>query len=179
MSCHIKIAPRMISTFTPYEYFKQEKILLICFFNILLTNGVFPWLNMIKLLALAPDWKYCKLLFWPIVICLSWLSISNLHYTDIIMGTIASQITSLTIFYSTVYSDADQRKHQSSASVAFVRGIHRGPVNSPHKWPLVRKMFSFDDVIMDRKRPRPQLEWYMYVPLKQVIILLGNDLSGS
>ena len=51
------------------------------------------------------------------------------HYSDVIMGEIASQITSLTIVYSTVYSDADQRKHQSSASLAFVRGIHRGPVN--------------------------------------------------
>ena len=50
------------------------------------------------------------------------------HYNDVIMGAIASQITSLTIVYSTVYSDADQIKHQSSASLAFVRGIHRGPV---------------------------------------------------
>ena len=64
------------------------------------------------------------------------------------MGPLASQITSLTIVYSTVYSDADQRKHQSSASLAFVQGIHRGPVNSPHKWPVTRKMFPFDDVIM-------------------------------
>ena len=64
------------------------------------------------------------------------------------MGTIASQITSLTIVYSTVYSDADQRKYQSSASLAFVRGIHRRPVNSPHKWPVTRIMFPFDDVIM-------------------------------
>ena len=71
-----------------------------------------------------------------------------LHYDDIIMGTIASQITSLTIVYSTVYSGADQNKHQSSASLAFVWGIHRGPVNSPHKWPVTRKMFPFDDVIM-------------------------------
>ena len=70
------------------------------------------------------------------------------HYGDVIMGTIASQITSLTIVYSTVYSRADQRKHQTSASLAFVRGIHRGPVNSPHKWPVTRKMFPFDDVIM-------------------------------
>ena len=72
------------------------------------------------------------------------------HYIDVIMGTIASQITSLTIVFSTVYSDADQRKHQSSASLAFVQGIHRGPVNSPHKWPVTRKMFPFDDVIMWR-----------------------------
>ena len=64
------------------------------------------------------------------------------------MGAIASQITSLTIVYSTVYSDTDQEKHQSSASLAFVRGIHRGPVNSPHKEPVTRKMFPFDDVIM-------------------------------
>ena len=64
------------------------------------------------------------------------------------MGTIASQITSLAIVYSIDYSSANQRKHQSSASLAFVQGIHRGPVNSPHKWPVTRKMFPFDDVIM-------------------------------
>ena len=64
------------------------------------------------------------------------------------MGPIASQITSITMVYSIVYSDADQRKHQSSASLAFVRWIHRGPVYSPHKWPVTRKMFPFDDVIM-------------------------------
>ena len=70
------------------------------------------------------------------------------HYNDVIMGAMASQITSLTIVYPTVYSGADQRKHQSSASLAFVRGIHRWPVNSPHKCPATRKMFPFDDVIM-------------------------------
>ena len=70
------------------------------------------------------------------------------HYNDVIMGPIASQITGLTIVYSTVYSDADQRNHQSSASLAFVRGIYRGPMNSPYKWSVTRKMFPFDDVIM-------------------------------
>ena len=70
------------------------------------------------------------------------------HYNDVTMDAIASQIISLTIVYSIVYSDADQRKHQSSASLAFERGIHRGPVNSPHKWPVTRRMFPFDDVIM-------------------------------
>ena len=70
------------------------------------------------------------------------------HYNDVIMGSMTSQLTSLAIFYSTVYSAADQRKHQSSASLAFMRGIHRGPVNSPLKWPVTRKMFPFDDVIM-------------------------------
>ena len=60
----------------------------------------------------------------------------------------ASQITSLTIVYSTFCSGPDQRKHQSSASLAFVEGIHRWPVNSPHKGPVTRKMFPFDDVIL-------------------------------
>ena len=64
------------------------------------------------------------------------------------MTTIASQITSLTIVYPTFYSGADQSKHQSSAALAFVCGIHHGPVNSPHKGPVTRKMLPFDDVIM-------------------------------
>ena len=64
------------------------------------------------------------------------------------MGMMASQITSLTIVYSTVYPGADQRKHQSSASLAFVRGFHRWSVNSPFKGPVTRKIFPFDDVIM-------------------------------
>ena len=70
------------------------------------------------------------------------------HYNDVIMSAMASQITSFTIVYSTVYSGADQRKHQSSASLAFVRGIHWSPVNSPHIWPVTQKMFPFDGVIM-------------------------------
>ena len=64
------------------------------------------------------------------------------------MGTMASQITSLTSVYSTVYSGADQLKHQSSASLAFVRGIYRWSVNSTHKGPATRNMFPLDDVIM-------------------------------
>ena len=64
------------------------------------------------------------------------------------MTMLASQITSLTVVYSIVYSGVNLRKHQSSASLAFVWEIHRGPVNFPHKWPVTRKMFPFDDVIM-------------------------------
>ena len=70
------------------------------------------------------------------------------RYGDVIMSANASQITSLTVVYSIVYSGADQGKHQSSASLAFVRGIHRWPVNSPHKGPVTQKMLPFDDVIM-------------------------------
>ena len=85
--------------------------------------------------ASAPMMTYCQLA----------------HYNEVIIGTISSQITSQTIVYSTLYSDADQRIQQSCASLAFVRGIHRGPVNSPHKWPVTRKIFPFDDVIMPTK----------------------------
>ena len=70
------------------------------------------------------------------------------HYNDVITSTMASQITSLTIIYSSVYPGADHRKYQSSASLAFVREIHRSPVNSPHKGPVTRKMFPSNDVIM-------------------------------
>ena len=51
-------------------------------------------------------------------------SICCVHYSDIIMGVMVSQITSLTIVYSEVYSSADPRKHQSPVSLAFVQGIH-------------------------------------------------------
>ena len=89
------------------------------------------------------------------------------HYGDVIMGAIAYQITSLTTVYPTIYSDSDQRKHQSTASLAFVRGIHRGPVNFPHKWPVTRKIFSFDDVIMWNVIKRKQ--WTIKLPLVVVV----------
>ena len=85
------------------------------------------------------------------------LIFSCTHYDDVIMSPIASQvimspiasqIASLAIVYASVWSGVNQRKHQSSASLAFVRGIHHWPVNSPHKWPVTRKMFPFDDVTM-------------------------------
>ena len=79
---------------------------------------------------------------------LSKVSANKKHYCDVKMGAMASQITSLTIVYSTVHLGPDQRKHQSSASLAFVLGIHRSLVHSPHKGPVTRKMFLFDDVIM-------------------------------
>ena len=111
----------------------------------------------IKLLQYFCPFDYIKTTF-PSILNWKWkierkLDIHQGHYNDVIMSEIASQITSLTIVCSIVYSDADQTKHQSSASLAFVRGIHRGPVNSPHKWPVTRKLFPFDDVIMKCLRP--------------------------
>ena len=63
----------------------------------------------------------------------------DLHYNDVIMSMTASQITSLTVVYSTVYSGTDQRKHQGSTTLAFVKGIHQWPVNSPH---IMLQVFS-------------------------------------
>ena len=90
------------------------------------------------------DWSFQK----PIDICSIYEIYIIFHYIDVMVGAMTSQITSLTIVYSTGYSGADQRKHQSSASLDFVRGINRWPVNSLHKWPVTRKTFPFDDVIM-------------------------------
>ena len=70
------------------------------------------------------------------------------YYNEVIMSTMASQFTSLTIVYSTVYSRADERKRQSPASLAFVMGIHRWPMNFSHKGSVTREMFPFDDVTM-------------------------------
>ena len=84
---------------------------------------------------------------------MSWRQNDKFHYCDVIMVAMVSQIISLTIVYSIVHSGADQRKDQSSASLAFVRRVHRGPVNSPHKWPVTRKMFPFHDVIMSTNYP--------------------------
>ena len=87
------------------------------------------------------------------------------HNNDVIMSTMTSQITSLTIVYSTVYSGADQRKYHRSASLAFARGIHRSPVNSPHKGPVTRKKFRFDYVRHVVIRP----EYDRSIPHRQIL----------
>ena len=92
------------------------------------------------------------------------------HYSDVIMSAMVSQITGVSIDCLINYSGADQRKYKSSASLAFVRGIHQWPVNFPHSGPVTRKMISFDDVIMcllcktsdcDSWRRTQNIEWYM------------------
>ena len=70
------------------------------------------------------------------------------HYGDVIMSALASQITGVSIVCSADYSGEDQRKHHRSASLAFVMGIRPLPINSPHKGPIRRKIFPFDDVII-------------------------------
>ena len=83
---------------------------------------------------------------------------NDVTHSGVIMGAMASQITSLT-----AYSGADQRKHQSPVSLTFLRGINRWPVNSPHKWPVMRKMFPFNDVIM-RTASLVTYKWCSHTP---------------
>ena len=90
--------------------------------------GIFTWIEYNQLESMIPEIVF--------------------HYNDVIMGPMASQITSITIVYSTVYLGADKKTHQSSVQPAFVSGIDRRPVNSPHKRSVTRKTFPFDDVIM-------------------------------
>ena len=110
------------------------------------------------------------------------LNNSCLHYGAVIMRTMASQITSISTVCSVVFSGAHQRKHQGSASLTFVKGIHQWSVDSPHKGPVPRKMFPSDDFFMytvqrpddsgqhrpmpwllmtwRRKEPRHQQPWF-------------------
>ena len=91
------------------------------------------------------------------------------HYCDVI---VSAQITSVSIVYSTVRSDEDQRKHQSSASLAFVRWIHRWPVNSPHKGPVTWKMFPFDDVVIGCLSPHEV--HILIVTLNSILLVIGH-----
>ena len=98
------------------------------------------------------------------------------------MGAMASQNTSFTIVYSAVYSGEDQRNYRSSESLAFVRGIYRLPKNSPHKGPVTRKMFPFDDVNMRKLSiivrragllwSQQDFEWRWSVPLFKCLTVL-------
>ena len=104
-----------------------------------------PYMNRISNIYFCYKYKNPKL---TREVCIPLVPSSLVPYSDVIMGPMASQITSLTIVYSTVYSGANQRKHQSSTLLAFGRGIHQMLVNSPHKWPVKRKMIPFDDALM-------------------------------
>ena len=103
---------------------------------------------------------------------LHWIKIFDLflwfdliNYSDITMNSMASQITGISIVYSTICSGADQRKHQSSASLTFVRGIPRWQVNSLHKGPAMWKMFPFDDVIKFSQHHTWWLHWCSHASL--------------
>ena len=111
------------------------------------TSSLIGWAHSQNYPCVWSDFRLFILLLWVWSIY-GYSFLTANHYNDVIVGTLASQITSLTIVFSTIYLDTNQRKHQNSESLAFVQGIHRRPVNSPHKWPVMRKMFPYDDIIM-------------------------------
>ena len=85
------------------------------------------------------------------------------NYNDVIMTMIASQITSLTVVYSTVYSDANQRKHQSYASLAFVWGIHRDRWIPRTKGQLRGKCFHL--MTSSWSSPDESRDWFTHILL--------------
>ena len=93
-----------------------------------------------------------------------------LHQSDVTMVAMAYQITNLTIVYSSIYSGADQRKHQSSASQAFVRW----PMNSPHKGPVTRKMIPFNDVITSVHN---MMQYYCVTSSFELISMVDNTYT--
>ena len=95
------------------------------------------------------------------------------------MSPMASQITSLIIVFTTVYSGADQRKHQSSPSLALVRGIQRWPVTSPHKETVTRKTFPFDDVIIIHRSNKPIVDELRHLDFCLSIIKENIDKYGD
>ena len=94
---------------------------------------------------------------------------SDTVISDVIMGAMVSQITSLTTVYSTVYSGAENIKAPRHWPLCGP-WIHRGPVNAPYKWPVTRKMFPLDDVIMTTQI----LSSCLYVELQQLIQNICN-----
>ena len=119
--------------------------------------------------------QYCKALHddkplkcigqWTLPLLWSFAQLPYCYYNDVTMGSMASQITSIAIVYSAVYSRAHQRKHQSCVSQAFVR------VNSPHKWPVTRKMFPFHEVIM--------MTLFPYIRDTNLVIAVPTDVPAQ
>ena len=102
---------------------------------------------------------------------------AHVHCSDVIIDTMASQITSLTIVYSTAYSGAHQRKKSKLRVTGLLRGIHRGPVNSPHKWPVTPKMFPFDDVIMHWRICVTRHAWVQAFAIVYLLVTSYGDID--
>ena len=100
------------------------------------------------------------------------------------MSSMASLVTRVSAVCSTVCSGADQRKHQSSASLAFVRGIHRWPVDPPHKGPVTRKIFPFDDLIMvleiiQRRKLGTITPTFVVSTTKSCVYFMGHSVQSG
>ena len=90
-----------------------------------ITGLLSKWCQRVNFNSIQPGYLYIYLYIYYILFSVAESVSSSWHYNDVTMTTMVSQITSLNAVYSIVNSSADQRKHQSSASLAFVQGIHR------------------------------------------------------
>ena len=118
----------------------------LCLRHVLHQSGyIFTFAMLSKFIFLS---EICQLS----LLVASFLPIFYDHACDAALRAMVFQIISVSDVCSTVCSGVDKRKHQSSTSLAFVRAIHRWPVNSPHKGPVTWKMFPFGDVIMSVNR---------------------------
>ena len=142
---HIRLSVRLWTESSP----------LCNFHNIILAGPIFiSYLHIVSRRCVVCKFSLQNSKFWIFaifLICNSdfvviWLGMW--HYRDVIMGMMASQITSLTIVYSTVIQAQIKENIKAQRHWPFLWGIHRSPVNSLHKWPVTRTMFPFDDVIM-------------------------------
>ena len=146
--------------------------------SIILLLNYSLYLDWTPRLVTAKYWRPCySVLFFRIHRCFT-VNIYVGHYSDVTMGAMASQITSLTIVYPKVYSGEDQRKHQSSASLAFVRGMHRWPVYSPHKWPVTRIFFPFYDVIIEYMYMCYTLTEFSHLERKTIRMISGSGFGN-
>ena len=118
---------------------------------------IFPKKSAKEITQMAGDGGVCR------------LQNCSIHYNDVIISASANQQPHDCLPF---IQGADQRKHQSSASLAFVKGIHRSPVNCPHKGPVTRKMFPFDDVIMCLPFSRKGCKKYCQIALLMMISCL-------
>ena len=72
---------------------------------------------------------------------------TRVHYSDVIKGAMTSHHPHDCLL-NRLFRRRTTNTPKLYTSLAFVRGIHRWPVNSPHKWPVTRNIFPFDDVII-------------------------------
>ena len=120
----------------------------------------------VKFKSKHKNWHWIKLV-WKCYLQSSSHFVFPGHYSDVIINMVASQITGVSIVCSAVCSCADQRINQGSASLGFVREIHRWPVNSPHKWPAsnAEKYFHLVTSSCDRKVSlwKDVIQWYQKI----------------
>ena len=151
--------------------------------NFVLFHSVFVWSSFChdwfqaepkKNDRLLPGWKCCLCMRPLIRLTTGWWMIKQAderkHYSDVIMSAMASQITGVSIVCSTVSSRADHRNIKAVHHWP-LRGIHQTQVNSPHKGPVKRKMFPFDDVIMG------SLLQLMVTDV--IVIMLGHSIYAT